>query len=846
MATTNGGMPSGDAAFLDLIEHVAQGTSVARSGDEALLTGVRRVCEWTGWPAGCVYRVGSGTVVTYIARGAELGDVRAQLQHEPLVRGAGLAGRALATGFAQYSADVGPGLRAAGLRGGLAVPIDAGTRALAVLEFFWTADESVGPTLLAAATHLGRQLGRVARELDIKQALRESESRFRSVAESTSDAIIVADERGRITSWNRAAHELFGYATDEVLDEPLTMLMPERFHARHDAGLRRIVHQGRSVAQTLGRTFEVAGLRRDGTEFPIELSLSTWTTGERRYFSGIIRDISARKHAEAQARALDAAPDSIVRIDERRAILVANARTGQLFGYSADELAARPVIDLFATRSQARLADRLDAVRARPGARESLELTGRRKDGSEFPADVTLRSQDGDDGVVVSGSFGDATERKRFEQQLAHLSTHDALTGLWNRQRFEEELGDYAAYAARFGGFGAVLVLDLDRFKYVNDVRGQRAGDDVIRAVAHELASHIRDTDVLARLGGDEFAVLLKHTDRPTAERRAADVLGAVCRRGAASGLALTASIGIAPFDGENRPAEDLLAAADMAMYAAKAAGGDRHHMFAGDDAHVVAMRTRQRRAEQIRCALDDDRFTLYWQPIVDLATGEATHRELLLRMLGPCGEVIAPGAFIETAERFGLIREVDRWVIEHAIELLPHVGGMLEVNLSAASVCDPALPELVERRIAQAGADASRLIFEITETQAIANLDQARTFAERMGRLGCKFALDDFGAGFSSFHYLKRLPLDYIKIDGEFIRALTVNLQDQLIVKSIVDIAHGMGMSTIAEFVEDAGTVAMLRRLGVEFSQGYHHGRPAPVSAGVPRPVGNRSRQLG
>jgi EAL domain-containing protein (putative c-di-GMP-specific phosphodiesterase class I) len=204
--------------------------------------------------------------------------------------------------------------------------------------------------------------------------------------------------------------------------------------------------------------------------------------------------------------------------------------------------------------------------------------------------------------------------------------------------------------------------------------------------------------------------------------------------------------------------------------------------------------------------------------------------------MVGDDGETIAPGAFIDTAERFGLIGEIDRWVVKRAIHLLADERhddqALLEVNLSGKSVGDRELPELIEREIELTGIDPSRLVFEITETAAIANMDQARAFAERLTRLGCRFALDDFGAGFSSFYYLKHLPLDYLKIDGDFIRTLTTSPTDQLVVKSMVDIARGMGMKTIAEFVEDAETAETLREMGVDYSQGYYHGRPQPVLA--------------
>ena len=244
-------------------------------------------------------------------------------------------------------------------------------------------------------------------------------------------------------------------------------------------------------------------------------------------------------------------------------------------------------------------------------------------------------------------------------------------------------------------------------------------------------------------------------------------------------------------------------------------------------------MQARLACAERIRHALDEDRFVLYWQPIIDLETDTATHHEVLLRMIGIDGEVIGPVEFIEAAEQFGLIGELDRWVVRAAIGQLaadPDGGYRLELNLSGRSIGDPELPELIEREIAAAGVDPDRLVFEITETAAIASMGHALAFAGRLRRLGCRLALDDFGAGFSSFHYLRHLPLDYIKIDGGFIRNLAGSVTDQLVVKAIVDIARAMGVKTVAEFVEDAETVALLRDKGIDYSQGYHHGHPRPM----------------
>jgi len=640
--------------------------------------------------------------------------------------------------------------------------------------------------------------------MSVEGALRASERRFRSFADSANDAMITADERGRVVSWNRAAERMFGYRVDEIAGKPLSLLMPERFRAPHDAGLRRVVQGGVAASRLLGSTVEVVGLRGDGSEFPIELSLSTWESGGARFFGGIIRDIADRKRAEEHARALDSAPDAIVKVDAERVIRVANARAEELFG----ALAGRPVATLVAPDWRVRTIRHFAA-----DSREPLELIALRADGSEFEAELTLSAEDGG----LTGVIRDVSERRRYERRLRHLADHDGLTGLVNRRRFEECID----------GDGAVVLLGLDRFKYVNDAHGHTAGDDLLRAVAAALRCAARPGDVVARLGGDEFAVLLDGASLEDAAGIADALVGAIAECRSSQGFAVAASAGVVRLGDAERP----LLAADLAMHAAKEAGGNRVHVTHGGDSRVAGMQARAARADQVRRALAEDRFTLYWQPIVSLAGGEAARYELLLRMIGSDGAIVAPGAFIEVAERFGLIGDIDRWVIRRAIRLLAERRDVcLEVNVSGCSVSYAELPSFVERELTGAGVDPERLVFEITETAAIADMAQAREFAERLTRLGCRFALDDFGAGFSSFHYLKHLPLDYLKIDGDFVRGLATSPTDRLVVKAMVDIARGMGMKTIAEFVEDAETVSLLRELGVDYSQGYHHGRPVPV----------------
>jgi EAL domain-containing protein (putative c-di-GMP-specific phosphodiesterase class I) len=298
----------------------------------------------------------------------------------------------------------------------------------------------------------------------------------------------------------------------------------------------------------------------------------------------------------------------------------------------------------------------------------------------------------------------------------------------------------------------------------------------------------------------------------------------------------VTASAGMVTFSDDRLAADELLAAADLTMYEAKEAGRDRLAVNAATVGASSAMEHRFTWAERIRDALERDRFTLYHQPILDVSSGEVTRHEVLLRMLDEDDQVIAPGAFLGTAERFGLINGIDQWVVKSAIALIAEHQRAghpisLEVNLSGRTIDDPALLELIETELTTSGIDPACLTFEITETAAITNMELARALAQRLTDLGCRFALDDFGAGFASFYYLKHLPLHYVKIDGGFIRDLARSSTDRLVVRAMVEIAAGMGLKTIAEFVEDAETLELLRELGVDYAQGYHVARPQPAA---------------
>ncbi len=464
-----------------------------------------------------------------------------------------------------------------------------------------------------------------------------------------------------------------------------------------------------------------------------------------------------------------------------------------------------------------------------------------------------VRSAEGEPLYRIS-QMQDITERKRFEVELQHLADHDPVTGLFNRRRFDEELTRELASAQRYRTGGAVLALDLDNFKHVNDTLGHCAGDQLISTVADILRGRLRSTDTVARLGGDEFAIILPHVDTSQALHVASQLLDVIRREAfvvtAKGSRRTTASIGVAPFP--QRPdglaSEELLVEADIAMYDAKEAGRDQTCVFDAGSSRQLSLTARMTWVDEIRQALQEHRFTLYAQAIVPLQPGGTKRYELLVRMIGRDGDLIPPGAFLPVAERFDLVQDIDRWVVGRAIELLgerQRAGDdvRFEVNLSAKSLGQTDLPDDIERRLAAQGVDPSRLIFEVTETAAIVNVDRAKQFARRLTELGCGFALDDFGSGFASFYYLKHLPFDYLKIDGEFVEDIIASTTNQLVVQSLVTIARGLGKQTIAECVEDEETLELLRGYGVDYAQGYHLGRPGPVEELVLTPLAGGAR---
>jgi len=431
--------------------------------------------------------------------------------------------------------------------------------------------------------------------------------------------------------------------------------------------------------------------------------------------------------------------------------------------------------------------------------------------------------------------FEDVTQEQQTAQQLIHLAERDSLTGLFNRHRLHEEMEKLLVEAARSGKPGALLFFDLDEFKYINDTFGHHAGDATLIRIATELSTLIRRNEVLARLGGDEFALLIPQvSDMKQVENLAERVVQTIARLPLIfeeQPMRVTISLGIAFYPQHGTTIEELIAHADTAMYQAKACGKNTWQVYRPELDMGKEMVARLTWNERLSHAFEKNLFRLHFQGVYHTAGRTLSHLEALVRMIDEekPGELVMPSLFIPIAEKSGKILELDRWVINKAVTVLAHHPKLraLAINLSGRSLADPSLPRYIQDTLVRHGVDPRRLLIEITETSAIGDLHDAGRFIEALHLTGCATCLDDFGTGFSSFAYLKYLKVDTLKIDGLFIRDLPNDHDNQLFVKSIADVARGMGKITVAEFVEDEATLELLNRFGVDLVQGYFLDRP-------------------
>ena len=682
----------------------------------------------------------------------------------------------------------------------------------------------------------------------------DKELHIRTVVENVGEGIITLDENGTIESFNSAASAIFDYGSAEVIGSNIKMLMPPGMRGAHDAGMHRYLDGG--AARVIGKKgVELPGLHKDGTIFSLELTVNEMRTGDGRRFVGIVRDITERKEAEnalfeEKERlhvTLSSIGDAVITTDVEGCVTYLNPVAEMMTGWTNDEACGRKLPEVFQIVNEETDAEVLNPAeivlrdKVPAGLADNTILIQR--GGMRFPIEdsaAPIRDKQSEIiGVVLV--FHDVSQARQMALKMTYQATHDALTGIINRREFERRL----ELALQSGKLEAkehtMLYLDLDQFKIVNDTCGHGAGDELLRQLTSIMLAKLRQSDTLGRLGGDEFGVLLESCSTAPA-LRIAELLRQTVSDFHFVWLdkvfPIGVTIGLVTFSNGGTTVADVLRMADSACFLAKDKGRNRVHVYAQEDVEVTKRHGEMGWIGRIRKALDEQRFVLYSQKIQPLGdqAEPGTHFELLLRMNDEDGTLIPPMAFIPAAERYGLMPQLDRWVINAAFAHIadhPTAIGSVDtcaINLSGASICDEGFLQFVQNRFEHYKTPPKRICFEITETAAITNLTQAAVLIRELRSLGCRFSLDDFGSGMSSFAYLKHLPVDYLKIDGGFVKDMIDDPIDCAMVEAINHIGHVMGIQTIAEFVESEQIMAKLREIGVDFAQGYGIEKPKPL----------------
>jgi diguanylate cyclase (GGDEF)-like protein/PAS domain S-box-containing protein len=584
--------------------------------------------------------------------------------------------------------------------------------------------------------------------------------------------------------------------------------------------------------------------------------------GRLQRLIGVELDITERKlYEEALFRekesaqiTLQAIGDGVITTDAESLIDYINPVAETLTGWRLEDAMGRNVDEVFRAFHE-ETCEPLEnpltgCIRRMRPAKSTRPVLMIRRDGNELYVDSTAAPIRDGAGKVVGAVlvFHDVSESRELNRKLSYHASHDALTGLVNRREFESRIERGLKSARAQEGSFALCHLDLDQFKIINDSCGHAAGDTLLGQVGALLKSKIRWRDTLSRLGGDEYGVLLESASLEDA-LRTAEVL-----REAVKGFRfewddrvfkLSCSVGVVPITADNEDVASILSAAEGACGAAKEQGRNRVYSYAENDIELMRRRRETQWAARISAALDEGRFELYRMPIQPLQVPEdGDHYEILVRMRDETGKIVSPDHFIAAAERYNITPAIDRWVIENTFRWLVSEADererliMCAINLSGQSLGDDKFLPFVIEQFAKSGLDASKICFEITETSAVASFSQANRFIRSLKELGCKFSLDDFGTGLSSFNYLKQFPVDYLKIDGSFVRGILHDPIDREMVRSINEIGHLTGKLVIAEFAESVEIIQTLKSLGVDYAQGYGIAQPSRL-AKTPAPGG-------
>jgi diguanylate cyclase (GGDEF)-like protein/PAS domain S-box-containing protein len=671
----------------------------------------------------------------------------------------------------------------------------------------------------------------------VEHQLRHSEERARAIFENAPDAGYILTLDGRLIDVNDEACRELGYTREELLATQVDDVDPGlgMREAKRSLLTRRAPPGGPLCLETVHR-------RKDGSEFPVELHLRAAQLSDQPGVIAFGHNVTERLEAENRhrlaAKVFDETSEGIMITDAAARIISVNRSFTAITGYSADEALGHKPSLLRSGRHDGAFYRQLWDALLEVGSWRG-EIWNRRKDGEIYPqwlAISTVRDAAGKPEYFI-GIFSDITRQKRDAEHIRFLAYYDGLTGLPNRSLLADRVAQAIAAARRSGRGLAVLFMDLDGFKHVNDSLGHLVGDELLRRVGERLKQQIRDTDTLARFGGDEFVLMLSDVesvdDVRTGARRCIEALGSPIRINEHE-INITPSIGVSVFPADGEDFDQLIKNADTAMYRAKESGRNQYRLFeAGMNAQAVSRATL---GNHLRRALERGQLLLHYQPQADIASGEIVGIEALVRWQHPELGLVPPADFIPVAEEIGVICALGEWVLNEACRQavawqhagLPHLP--VAVNLSALQLRRPDFLDTVRRALDSTGLEPHWLEVELTESVLMHEAEAALSMLRELSKIGIRVAVDDFGTGYSSLAYLRRLPIDKLKIDRSFVRDLTVDRDDWVIVSTIIRMAHSLNLKVIAEGVETGEHLAILRAQGCDEVQGYHLSRPLPA----------------